>query len=141
MKLKKKIPLIDQHDKLGFWGGKFGGSYIPETLKKPVDDLTKEFKKLRKNKKFLNKRDLYFKNYIGSPTRFIKLENLNFHEKYSNQMHHLRGNNWPHHKKNMLWKKEDYLFSVITEFKKNNEQEFLDFDKILKNSNNRLKFS
>ena len=33
MKLKKKIPLIDQHDKYGFWGGKFGGSYIPETLK------------------------------------------------------------------------------------------------------------
>lgn len=52
MKLKKKIPLIDQHDKLGFWGGKFGGSYIPETLKKPVDDLTKEFNKLRKNKNF-----------------------------------------------------------------------------------------
>ena len=26
MKLKKGIPLIDQHDQLGFWGGKFGGS-------------------------------------------------------------------------------------------------------------------
>ena len=25
MRLKKKIPLIDQHDKNGFWGGKFGG--------------------------------------------------------------------------------------------------------------------
>ena len=33
MKLKKNIPLIDQHDEHGFWGGKFGGSYIPETLK------------------------------------------------------------------------------------------------------------
>ena len=40
IKLKKRIPLIDQHDKYGFWGGKFGGSYIPETLKKPVEDLT-----------------------------------------------------------------------------------------------------
>ena len=40
MKLKKKIPLIDQHDRYGFWGGKFGGSFIPETLKKPVEDLT-----------------------------------------------------------------------------------------------------
>ena len=46
MKLKKKIPLIDQHDRYGFWGGKFGGSFIPETLKKPVEDLTKEFSKL-----------------------------------------------------------------------------------------------
>ena len=71
MKLKKNIPLIDQHDKYGFWGGKFGGSYIPETLKKPVDDLTKSFAKLRKNKKFLKKRDYYIKNYIGSPTPFI----------------------------------------------------------------------
>ena len=37
MKLKKGIPLIDQHDQQGFWGGKFGGSFIPETLKKPVE--------------------------------------------------------------------------------------------------------
>jgi len=42
MKLKKGIPLIDQHDQNGFWGGKFGGSFIPETLKKPVEDLTNE---------------------------------------------------------------------------------------------------
>ena len=53
MKLKKKIPLIDQHDKYGFWGGKFGGSFIPETLKKPIDDLTIEFQKLRKSKSFI----------------------------------------------------------------------------------------
>ena len=46
MKLKKGTPLIDQHDQHGFWGGKFGGSFIPETLKKPVEDLTNEFKKL-----------------------------------------------------------------------------------------------
>ena len=76
MRIKKKIPLIDQHDKFGFWGKKFGGSFIPETLKKPVDDLTKSFKKLRKNKSFLKKKDFYFKNYIGSPTPFIKLEKL-----------------------------------------------------------------
>ena len=50
MKLKKGIPLIDQHDQHGFWGGKFGGSFIPETLKKPIEDLTREFQKLRKNK-------------------------------------------------------------------------------------------
>ena len=76
MKLKKKIPLIDQHDKSGFWGGKFGGNFIPETLKKPIEDLTLLFEKLRRNKQFLNERDYYFKNYIGSPTSFIKLQNL-----------------------------------------------------------------
>ena len=79
MKLKRGVPLIDQHDQQGFWGGKFGGSFIPETLKKPVEDLTKEFKRLRNNKQFLKKRDYYFKNYIGSPTSFVKLENLSKH--------------------------------------------------------------
>ena len=79
MKLKKNIPLIDQHDKLGFWGGKFGGNFIPETLKKPIEDLTHEFQRLRKNKNFIKKRDFYFKNYIGAPTPLIKLESLSNH--------------------------------------------------------------
>jgi|TARA_B100001741_G_scaffold313659_1_gene320941 tryptophan synthase beta chain len=79
IKIKKNIPLIDQHNKFGFWGSKFGGSFIPETLKKPIEDLTLNFQKLRKNRKFLKTRDYYFKNYIGSPTRFLKLENLSNH--------------------------------------------------------------
>ena len=42
MSLKiKNTPLIDQHDKNFMYGGKFGGNFIPETLKKPIDDLTK----------------------------------------------------------------------------------------------------
>ena len=44
-KIIKKIPLIDQHDKNGFWG-RFGGNFIPETLKKPVEDLSILFNKL-----------------------------------------------------------------------------------------------
>ena len=44
------------------YGGKFGGNFIPETLKKPIDDLTKLFAKLRKDKKFLKERDHYFKH-------------------------------------------------------------------------------
>ncbi len=76
MKIKKGIPLIDQHNRYGFWGGKFGGNFIPETLKKPVEDLAKLFAKLRKDKKFIKSRDYYFKNYIGSPTPFIQLHNL-----------------------------------------------------------------
>ena len=79
MKLKKRIPLIDQHNKSGFWGGKFGGNFIPETLKKPVEDLTILFEKLRHDSKFIKQRDYYFKNYIGSPTPFIKLQNLSDH--------------------------------------------------------------
>ena len=79
MKIKKGIPIIDQHDKNYMYGGKFGGNFIPETLKKPVEDLTILFEKLRKNKEFLKKRDYYFKNYVGAPTPFIKLQNLTNH--------------------------------------------------------------
>ncbi len=75
-KIKKNIPLIDQHDKNFMYGGKFGGNFIPETLKKPIDDLTKLFTKLRNDREFIKERDYYFKNYIGAPTPFIKLENL-----------------------------------------------------------------
>ena len=60
MKIKKGIPLIDQHDKNYMYGGKFGGNFIPETLKKPIDDLTSLFAKLRKNKKFFERKRLLF---------------------------------------------------------------------------------
>jgi tryptophan synthase beta chain len=76
MKIKKNIPLIDQHDQNGMWGGKFGGNFVPETLKKPINDLTKLFSKLRYNKKFIEERDYYFQNYIGAPTPLIRLNNL-----------------------------------------------------------------
>jgi len=77
MKLKKGIPLIDQHDKNGFYSnGKFGGNFVAETARKPIEDLSKLFERLRKSKKFLKKRDHYFKNYLGGETPFFKLENL-----------------------------------------------------------------
>jgi len=79
MKIRKGIPVIDQHDKNYMYGGKFGGNFIPETLKKPIEDLTILFEKLRKNKEFLKQRDYYFKNYVGVPTPFIKLNNLTNH--------------------------------------------------------------
>ena len=77
-KIKKGIPLIDQHNENGFWG-KFGGNFIPETLKKPVEDLTVLFEKLRKDKNFIKERDYYFEYWVGAPTRFIKLKNLTRH--------------------------------------------------------------
>ncbi len=79
MKIKKGVPLIDQHNASFMYGEKFGGNYIPETLKKPIDDLTKLFSVLRKNENFLKERDFYIRDYIGSPTPFIKLENLTRH--------------------------------------------------------------
>ena len=79
LKLKRKIQLIDQHDKNYLYGGKFGGNFIPETLKKPVEDFSVLFLKLRYDKKFLQQRDYYFKHYVGAPTPFIPLHNLTKH--------------------------------------------------------------
>jgi len=79
IKIIKGIPLIDQHDKDCLYAKKFGGNFIPETLKKPIEDLTKLFQILRYDKQFLKKRDDYFYNYIGAPTPFIKLQNLTRH--------------------------------------------------------------
>ena len=79
LKLKKGILLIDQHDKNYMYGKKFGGNFIPETLKKPVEDLTKLFEKLRHDKSFIKERDYYFKNYVGAPSPFVKLEHLTKH--------------------------------------------------------------
>ena len=75
IRIQKRKPIIDQHDKNYLYAGKFGGNFVPETLKKPIEDLTKLFNKLRKNKKFIKERDYYFKNYVGTPTSFIKLYN------------------------------------------------------------------
>ena len=76
MKIKKGKLLIDQHNKNYLYGNKFGGNYVPETLKKPIEDLANLFEKLRYEKKFLNERDYFFKNYVGAPTPFFKLKNL-----------------------------------------------------------------
>ena len=59
MKIKKGKLLIDQHNKNYIYGGKFGGNYVPETLKKPIEDLTNLFEKLRHDKKFLKEKDYY----------------------------------------------------------------------------------
>jgi tryptophan synthase beta chain len=79
IRIQKGKPVIDQHDKNYLYAGKFGGNFVPETLKKPIEDLTKLFNKLRRNKKFIKERDYYFKHYVGTPTSFIKLYNLSHH--------------------------------------------------------------
>jgi tryptophan synthase beta chain len=79
IRIQKGKPVIDQHDKNYLYAGKFGGNFVPETLKKPIEDLTKLFNKLRREKKFIKERDYYFKHYVGTPTSFIKLYNLSHH--------------------------------------------------------------
>jgi tryptophan synthase beta chain len=62
-------------DKRG-WFKDFGGSYVPETLVKVLDDLWKGFKKAIKSKDFLNEYQKYLKDYAGRPTPLYYARNL-----------------------------------------------------------------
>ena len=77
-KIKKDIAFIDQHDELGMWG-KHGGTFCGESLKKPIEELTKAFEKLRNDRGFLDELEYYRKNYIGRPTPFLELPALTKH--------------------------------------------------------------
>ena len=46
------------------YGGKFGGNFIPETLKKPIDDLTKLFQNLEMKKNFFKKEIITLKTIL-----------------------------------------------------------------------------
>ena len=55
IRIQKRKPIIDQHDKNYLYAGKFGGNFVPETLKKPIEDLTKLFNKFFIFSKFVKK--------------------------------------------------------------------------------------
>ena len=83
LKIKKGVPLIDQHDRNFMYGGKFGGNFIPETLKKPIDDLTKLFAKLRKDK------DSYiYAFHIESIVELLNNTKLNPYNRYFDSASH-----------------------------------------------------
>ncbi|MFH1198653.1 MAG: tryptophan synthase subunit beta [Candidatus Omnitrophota bacterium] len=54
-------------DKSGHFDG-FGGRYVPETLIYALDELGKEYKKAKADKKFRQELDYYLKEYAGRPT-------------------------------------------------------------------------
>src|SRR3989339_261021 len=62
-------------NKKGYFG-KYGGQFVPETLAEPVDELTKAYLKYKKDKKFKEELNYYFKNFIGRPTPLYFAENL-----------------------------------------------------------------
>ena len=58
IQLQKGVPLIDQHDENGYWGGKFGGNQIAESLNYPIEELENEFEKLRQDDTFIKELSL-----------------------------------------------------------------------------------
>ena len=62
-------------DKLGHFNG-FGGRYVPETLIFALDELEREYKKAKHDKKFIRQLDYYLKEYAGRPTPLFLAQNL-----------------------------------------------------------------
>ena len=62
----------------GHWG-KFGGRYVPETLVAPLEDLTKEFMRVREDQAFWLELNQLLRDYCGRPTPLFHAQRLTNH--------------------------------------------------------------
>jgi len=62
-------------NKKGYFGD-FGGRFVSETLIYALDELEREYRKARQDKKFKEKLDYYLKEYAGRPTPLYLAKNL-----------------------------------------------------------------
>ena len=65
-------------DKQGHFG-EFGGKFVPETLMSMLEELEREFVRLRKDSKFKEEFRFYLKEYAGRPTNLYFAERLSRH--------------------------------------------------------------
>jgi len=65
-------------DEHGHWG-KFGGRYVPETLVAPLDELTNEFMRARKDPNFWDQFSQLLRHYCGRPTPLFHARRLTTH--------------------------------------------------------------
>ena len=63
--MKKNLKIFP--DKDGRFG-EYGGKFVSETLMPALNELEKEYKKIKKNKKFKNQISSLLKNFVGRPT-------------------------------------------------------------------------
>lgn len=54
-------------DALGHFGP-YGGMFVPETLMAPLQELTREYAKARKDPKFRKELEYYLRDFVGRPT-------------------------------------------------------------------------
>lgn len=62
-------------DKKGHFA-EFGGRFVPETLMYALDELEEEYKKARRDKKFIQQFDYFLREYAGRPTPLYLAKNL-----------------------------------------------------------------
>ena len=56
--------------------GEFGGQYVPQELKEKLNEIEKEFLKIKDDKSFLTEYEYYLKQYVGRPSPLYYAENL-----------------------------------------------------------------
>jgi len=56
--------------------GKFGGRYVSETLMPLIEDVEKEYNKIKNDKNFINELNYYLKNYVGRPSPLFFAERI-----------------------------------------------------------------
>src|SRR3989440_1569988 len=75
----QKSPITkSEPDEGGHWG-KFGGRYVPETLVAPLEELTDEFMRARKDPKFWAELNQLLCDYCGRPTPLFHARRLTAH--------------------------------------------------------------
>jgi len=65
-------------DEHGHWG-RFGGRYVPETLVAPLDELTSEFTRARRDPNFWSELEQLRRDYCGRPTPLFHAQRLSAH--------------------------------------------------------------
>jgi tryptophan synthase beta chain len=67
--------LISVPDKRGHFGP-YGGMFVPETLVAPLQELTREYEKARRDKSFRRELEYYLREYAGRPTPLYFAERM-----------------------------------------------------------------
>jgi|TARA_R110002050_G_scaffold114765_4_gene230550 tryptophan synthase beta chain len=71
----KESYLSSYPDEKGYFG-RFGGSYIPEQLIKPFEEITKAYNEIKNSEEFLNELKYVRRHYQGRPTPVSYAKNL-----------------------------------------------------------------
>jgi len=78
METQRSIISRSEPDERGHWG-RFGGRYVPETLVAPLDELTREFTRVRGDPHFWSELEHLHRHYCGRPTPLYLAQRLSAH--------------------------------------------------------------
>src|SRR5712671_65549 len=68
-------PLTIVPDKRGHFGP-YGGMFVPETLVAPLQELTREYNRARREKSYRDELAYYLREYVGRPTPLYFAERM-----------------------------------------------------------------